>query len=426
MITSNHNQKPYIFPLVLIVLLSFPLCFCPSTHGQEFAPNEVTVSGNLQGYNTQTSRQIGSGSTYITNGRKYDFSIPTFTYTRNLSPSLGLVATVTPSTPMRYTGTYGSGHEMLAMGGVRTGWRGRHFDLYGQTLAGAASYSCDQWNWKSDGNSYVPYSNCKRQSHFALEYGVVTEYHLNHRYSIHADLGNLQIMHFDQIVSRYQNGSPFLYHSAEVSQHLDARIGITRSFGNLRKADPEPVPQKKKWDAGILFALQPRIQKTFEYLNTYPSWGVWTSYNFGEHISWDTALLHSGRNPGKMETIDYQDGGRSFEALSGAKIGIRRDHMGYFLKVRPGIITFGETERKYYQASNGEYQFDNGMFTHFVLDTGAVYEVYPSHHSILRFEAGDAHIFYLSKTITYPGDKWTEASYNTPRLFIGFGTGVRF
>jgi hypothetical protein len=108
------------------------------------------------------------------------------------------------------------------------------------------------------------------------------------------------------------------------------------------------------------------------------------------------------------------------------KVGIRRDHMGYFLKARPGIITFGETERGAYATLNGGIRFDNGMFTNFVFDTGAVYEVYPSRHSILRFEAGDAHIFYLSKNNVTLGVKSTIHGYNAPTPFIGFGAGIRF
>jgi hypothetical protein len=46
------------------------------------------------------------------------------------------------------------------------------------------------------------------------------------------------------------------------------------------------------------------------------------------------------------------------------------------------------------------------MFTNFVLDTGGVFEVYPTHRSILRFDAGSATIFYQPKSVISLGQKY--------------------
>jgi hypothetical protein len=160
-------------------------------------------------------------------------------------------------------------------------------------------------------------------------------------------------------------------------------------------------------------------------MNAFPSWGLWGSWNFSRHVSWDTSLLHSGRNSGQ-EIIDFQAGGRAFEALTGAKIGIRRDHMGYFAKVRGGTITFGKTERQIYLLPNKTFGIDSGMFTSPVLDVGGVYEVYPSRHTILRFDAGSATIFYQPKNNITLGQASQIPEQTQTGMLMSFGAGFRF
>jgi len=402
----------YAFLILLLRVQAF---------SQQFARNELTVGAALQTYSAQGCIPIGSGPLCQPETDYYAFvSAPVITYTRNLSPSLALEGTFRPSSQFLTASTLGAGRQTLALGGVRTGWRGQRWGFYGKVQTGVASYSCGSYE-----NYPSPYSNCARVTHFALEYGGTVEYRLNARWSLRADGANLTMLDFDKILQRYSDGSPLVYLQGAVRQHFDAAIGATRSFGRTRDAKPERVPEKQDWDSGVTFALQPRTQPEFGFLNAYPEWGLWSSWNFSKHLAWDTTLLHSGRNPG-AEDIDFQAGGRAFEALSGIKIGIRRDRMGYFAKVRPGIMTFGQTERQIIVHANNTVTFDNGMFSNFVLDTGAVLEVYPLRHSILRFEAGDATIFYLPKTVISAGQSYSISEQTLPSMLIGFGAGARF
>ena len=160
-------------------------------------------------------------------------------------------------------------------------------------------------------------------------------------------------------------------------------------------------------------------------MNVYPSWGLWGSWNFSRHVSWDSAVLHSPRNSG-MEFIDYQAGGRAFEALTGVKAGIRRDHMGYFVKARGGTITFGKTERQINLLPNKTLSLDFGMFTNPLLDVGGVYEVYPSRHTILRFDAGSATIFYQPKNVISIGQTYAIPGRTQTGMLMSFGAGFRF
>jgi hypothetical protein len=343
-------------------------CFPRQSSAQEFASNEVTAGAALQA------------------GPNNGLAAPAFTYTRNLSPSLALEGTFQPTSTDLNGADQPADRETMLMGGVKAGWRGERWGFYGTVKAGIVHLS------------FEPVTD------FALEYGGVAEYRLSRRYSLRLDAAYLQTLDFDKYL---EPGSNFyVLRPGAVTQQLDARIGVTRSFGRLTEASPERVPSKQNWDAGVVFALQPRTEPTFQFLDPYPEWGLWTSWNFSKHVSWDTTLLHSPRNPTQTEDIDYQAGGRAFEAMTGAKIGIRRDHMGYFAKVRPGTITFGKTERQINVSSSGFFTFDEGMFTNFVLDTGGVFEVYPTHRSILRFDAGSATIFYQPKSVISLGQKY--------------------
>ena len=373
-----------------------------SVEAQQYARNEVTVGVNSQ---------LGASNPY-----------PTFSasYTYNLSPSLAIEGTVIPTSQFLQRNGYSSGRKTLAMGGVKTGWRGRTWGIYGKVQVGVGSFSCG--GYISDP---TPSHNCGRLTNFALEYGGVVERKLSKRWALRLDAAHLMMPVFDSTLVSNLGGVLTAYLPAEWLQGIDARIGITRSFGALHEAEPEHIPKYARWDVGALFALQPRYLPSWQMMNAYPAWGLWASWNFNRHFSWDSAVMHSGRNPGG-EVIDYQAGGRAFEALTGLKAGIRRDHMGYFTKVRGGTITFGETERQISWSPSNPFNLDSGMFTNPVLDVGGVYEIYPSRHFILRADAGSATIFYQPKNVIQQGQTIAIHGQAHTGMLISFGAGFRF
>lgn len=411
------------FSAVFIPLFILSI-FGISARAQQFTHNEIAVSIGLQTWGQGTCTPIGSGPECQPKTNHYFYpSLPSLTYTRNLSPSLALEGMVQPTSFFLETNAPGSGRQMLALGGVKVGWRGQRWGLYGKVRAGIATFSC--------GTSDSMYSNCASQTNFAMEYGGVVEYRLRPRWALRFDASHLMILDFDQILYLSPGGTFEEYRAGATLQHFDARIGITRSFGRLEASTPERIPDRQPWDFGAQFALQPRILPFFQYLDPYPTWGLWASWNFSRHISWDTALMHSGRNSGFTETIEYQQGGRALEALTGVKLGIRRDHMGYFGELRGGTITFGETEKKIVQRTpGGAPDIYLGMFTNPVLNAGGVLEVYPSRHTILRCDMGSATIFYLPKNVeeVLPASSTTFSipSQQQTTMLMSFGAGFRF
>lgn len=402
------------------LLLLLPI----AASSQQFTRNELSVSIGLQTFGQQTCQLIGSGPQCQPETNHYAYvSRPSLTYTRNLSPSLALEGFVQPTSFFLQTNALGSGRETIALGGVKVGWRGQRWGLYGKVHAGVVSFSCGTFDYDP-----TAYSDCARLTNFAVEYGGVVDYRLSNRWTVRFDAAHLLMPEFDHIV---ENEPGFtIFREGATLQHFDARIGIAHSFGRLQDNKPERVPDRQAWDLGALFALQPRILPEFQYMDTYPAWGVWGSWNLSRHVSWDSAVMHFGRNSGQNEDIDYQAGGRAFEALTGAKVGIRRDHMGYFGELRGGTITFGETEKQIVEPTRGFVDFYRGMFTNPALNVGGVLEVYPSRHTILRFDTGSATIFFLPKNVkqTLLGSSTTFSipSQQQTTILMSFGAGLRF
>jgi hypothetical protein len=124
--------------------------------------------------------------------------------------------------------------------------------------------------------------------------------------------------------------------------------------------------------------------RTFDLV---PSVGVGLEgdLNFGRHFALDTA-------------IDWlpttSDQGNTVIGLFGGKAGIRRQRLGYFVKVRPGFVTINNIPRPDFinVATNTSFTHLTRL-TEPVLDLGGVVEYYPARHWTLRWDVGDMLIF---------------------------------
>lgn len=151
---SVGRRNIFLWTLLAVVLLSA----AAFANAQQYSNNEVSL-----GVQSQTWGHQGD------NGFDHNLQYPTpiFTYTRNLSSTLAVEGAVEPWTQFFHTNYLESGHETLALGGIKAGWRGKHWGFYGKTEAGIATWSCGAWYYNPQ-----PYSDCSRITNFALEYGA--------------------------------------------------------------------------------------------------------------------------------------------------------------------------------------------------------------------------------------------------------------
>jgi hypothetical protein len=111
-------------------------------------------------------------------------------------------------------------------------------------------------------------------------------------------------------------------------------------------------------------------------------------------------------------------GGRPVQALFGVKAGRRFRRVGLFGKARPGVISFGDTLSYGLGISSGLLM----RRTHFNLDLGGVFEVYPARGVVLRFDAGDTLIRYGAENLAGAVSGFEDET----RHNFQFSTGVGF
>jgi hypothetical protein len=121
-----------------------------------------------------------------------------------------------------------------------------------------------------------------------------------------------------------------------------------------------------------------------------------TDYGIGGRLGYDFSKHFALEAEGNFFPRDRDmEGGRKIQGLFGVKTGKRFERVGVFAKARSGFVRF----------EKGDYRFGPGgcvtVFpppitcfqpvarTDFAMDLGGVIELYPSRHTIIRFDAGD-------------------------------------
>jgi hypothetical protein len=175
------------------------------------------------------------------------------------------------------------------------------------------------------------------------------------------------------------------------------------------------------WEFGPLFSTVVSLREGAEN-------GVRTDLGLGGYVSrhiygvfyvdGDVLYFPASRAPGGPH-----DGGEILQGLFGVKGGIRRNHVGFFGKIRPGFNSYSQAVTSVDDTGSSPI-YTYARSTNFVLDLGGIVEFYPSEHGTLRLEVGDTHIFYSTRdvdvngTITsYPGD----GLKHSIQLIVGYG-----
>ena len=111
--------------------------------------------------------------------------------------------------------------------------------------------------------------------------------------------------------------------------------------------------------------------------------------------------------------------------LFGMKFGVRSNLFGLFGKIRPGFVRSqlqDETANSANPTLNTRFRTSSGL----ALDLGGVLEIYPSRHTMLRFDAGDTLIRYETKIQTSSGSSTSKNKFTNHNLQASAGFGLRF
>src|SRR6267378_3693033 len=122
------------------------------------------------------------------------------------------------------------------------------------------------------------------------------------------------------------------------------------------------------------------------------------TYNLNRHIAIDTEWNGFLEDEGSIIAN---------QGFVGPKVGVRNKLVGVFAKARPGFSTNFARPAPDYATSFAYDSVDK-----FALDVGAVFEVYPSRHTIFRVDVGDVIIPFGNDLVLAPEPRRVGTTHN--------------
>lgn len=379
-----------------------------------------SLLANAQTYSRQEIGVAASGisgtpspNSEIENPTHHFYPGPSGRYTWNLSPSLALEGDVSFHFRDENHFSTAKNGDLLMVAGIKAGWRGKTIGVFGYVKPG--------FMWFPSGiEELFPVHQFFSVGHFALQEGATFEYYPTQRLIIRADVGQTLVSQFEK--TNLHTNEEYSYLAGAIDDHLNLSVGANYRLGELRE-EAEPVPRSAPAEVGILFPLQLRKHLEYEQVQADSGAGAWLSAPVWRYVSLDASGFYL---PADDHTYNPQDGGPAAEVYGGVKAGIRRDHMGYFAKVRPGFIEFDHGLAALNQTGSSTFSVYSRHVTDFALDTGAVLEVYPSTHTLLRIDAGNAFIHYHGANIGVNNGSQYSPPLHQSSILLTFGAGWRF
>ena len=235
-----------------------------------------------------------------------------------------------------------------------------------------------------------------RVTHFAVDMGGVVELYPTRHLTLRVDLGETLIRMYDREATL--SVSPTLKITAlspgGIRPGIQIEAGLSYRLGSVPEKH-ERQPSFERFSIGAQFvALSHGSAGT---LTTGAGFGGTFAFDLRPHLAFDSALLYY---PSPERGVTPESGGRLFEGLFGAKIGLQRDRLGYFLTLRPGFLRFSKTVTQYPASPTGVFQFAPNTWGAF--NVGPSIEVYTSRRTTLRFDVGDTMLFVPAKSVPQP------------------------
>jgi hypothetical protein len=290
----------------------------------------------------------------------------------------------------------------------------RHFAIFGLMRPGLLHFTGVEMisGGSSVSDIYRP------ATYFVLNLGGGIEYYPSPRWVLRFDIEGDPYRVPADVTSLPGGGTTSLPGKIDDTTRLS--FGVAYRPGALIENERETnVPGS--WEFGPLFsALIISREGLTENVRTEPGFGGYASYRFYGVFYLDGDLLYFPRRP---EFAGPQDGGTILQGLVGLKGGIRRNHFGFFGKVRPGFQSYSDALTG--TATSGSTSTDSyDRSTNFVLDLGGIVELYPNERSTLRIEIGDTHLFFGTRVVdvdgsgeSFPGGKMQHSI----QLILGYG-----
>jgi hypothetical protein len=243
-----------------------------------------------------------------------------------------------------------------------------------------------------------PYYTQQPASYFVLNLGGGIEYYPSARWILRFDIEGDPYRVPAYFASYPGGGSAVL--PGKINDTTRLSFGVAYRPGALIESERETnVPGR--WEFGPVFsAMMIAREGLTDNVRTEPGFGGYASYRFYGALYLDGDLLYFPRS---TDFSGPHDGGTILEGLFGLKGGVRRNHFGFFGKVRPGLHSYSQALTSITSSGqpNPTYTYDRS--TNFVLDLGGILEFYPRERTTVRLEVGDTHIFFTTRDVNVDG-----------------------
>jgi hypothetical protein len=251
-------------------------------------------------------------------------------------------------------------------------------------------------------------------TYFVLNLGGGIEYYPSSRWILRFDIEGDPY----RVPSTFNPSAPVPAPVGKINDTTRMSFGVAYRLGKLAPAEKETnIPGT--WEFGPLFsAMMIARQGSYSNPRTEPGFGGYASYRFYGALYLDGDLLYFPRT---TPLSGPQDGGTLLQGTFGLKGGIRRNHFGFFGKVRPGFHSYSQALATVTDAGS-ETTYTRS--TNFVLDLGGILELYPRESGTLRLEVGDTHLYFGDRTYTVNGAPVTSPGgklQHTIQFIFGYG-----
>ncbi len=291
----------------------------------------------------------------------------------------------------------------------------RRFSVFGLIRPGLFHFN-DVLSYNSNPDGSVA---TKSPTYFELNLGGGLEYYISPSWVLRADISGNPYRVTNESYSG-PGGTGFAVGKIEDTTRLS--FGVAYRPGVLIDNESERAVSGN-WEIGPLFSTVVSLREGLQNgVRTDLGLGGFASHHIFSvfYLDGDVLYFPANRAPGGAH-----DGGEILQGLVGVKGGIRRNHIGFFGKVRPGFNSYSQAVTSFTAAPPGQVNtYTFGRSTNFVLDLGGIVELYPTEHSTLRLEAGDTHIFYGANTVdingiptSFPGD----GLKHSIQFIVGYG-----
>jgi hypothetical protein len=290
----------------------------------------------------------------------------------------------------------------------------RHFAIFGSVRPGLLHFSGVETLANGTAGPYLD----RPVTYFVLNLGGGIEYYPSPRWVLRFDIeGDPYRVPAD--VTSNSSGNTLAI-PGKINDSTRLSFGVAYRPGALIENEPETkVPGN--WEFGPLFsAMMISREGLTENVRTEPGVGGYASYRFYGVFYLDGDLLYFPRRP---DVAGPHDGGTILQGLVGLKGGIRRNHFGFFGKVRPGFHSYSDALTGI-TTSDSTSTYSYGRSNNFVLDLGGIVELYPNERSTVRIEIGDTHLFFNTRDVNV--DSVTESfdggkMQHSIQLIVGYG-----